>query len=666
MPPDEKDPPAPQPALPALTRVARVGLLAVLEATSAGLAVWALSAHAQLPRYARDNGLGWEGRRFVFYDMGAGLAVAAAVVAALVAWKRREALAVVERLARRLSPLALSGLAPFLFDARLWTDWPLVFLPLAALFGSGAWASAHVVLTTPPAFPALRARWEALLARTKRRAALPAIRVDGPLVVVVAAACAYAMYFATITIAAHRNLHTSAFDMGLEDNLMWNLVHGGPLFHSGPFSGPTGSHLSNHATFFSYVLAPLYRAAPHPETLLAVQATLMGAAAVPLHLYARRHLPRWTSALVALLYLAYPGLHGANLYDFHYLPLGVVFVWLVLYAVEARRHALTVVAAVLALSVREDVAFCVGVLGVFFVLRGEAVRRGALLALAGGGYFLVMKLGVMPRFAAGHESFLNQYSGLLGPEQKGFGGVLETALGNPVYTGHVLFEQDKLVYVLQLLVPVLFVPLTRPIGILLVVPGLLFTLLATAYPPLNQISFQYTSYWTAFVFIGVVLALERAREARHPGEGGGIARQRALAVGLVAATLACSYLYGAVLQRGTARGGFEPFPFGTTDVDRTRRAELGDLLKELPADASVSGSEHLLPQVSGRRDAYTLRFGIYDAEYLLLQLPMRGDERDKVVPVLRDGTFGVVVDRPDMVLAKRGAPTTGNAAVLSR
>jgi hypothetical protein len=70
--------------------------------------------------------------------------------------------------------------------------------------------------------------------------------------------------------------------------------------------------------------------------------------------------------------------------------------------------------------------------------------------------------------------------------------------------------------------------------------------------------------------------------------------------------------------------------------------------------------------VSGRRDAYTLRFGIYDAEYLLLQLPMRGDERDKVVPVLRDGTFGVVVDRPDMVLAKRGAPTTGNAAVLSR
>jgi len=61
-----------------------------------------------------------------------------------------------------------------------------------------------------------------------------------------------------------------------------------------------------------------------------------------------------------------------------------------------------------------------------------------------------------------------------------------------------------------------------------------------------------------------------------------------------------------------------------------------------------------------------MRFGLYAADYLLFQMPMRNDERDRVLSVLRDGTFGVVSDRTDMVLARRGEPTTGNAAVLAR
>jgi len=327
--------------------------------------------------------------------------------------------------------------------------------------------------------------------------------------------------------------------------------------------------------------------------------------------------------------------------------------------VEARRHVLTAVAAVLALSVREDVACCLAVLGVFLLLTGAAARVGALLAVVGGGYFLVMKLGVMPHFGNGDESFINQYAGLVPPEAHGFRGVVETLLGNPVFTESVALEREKIAYLLQLFVPVLFLPLARPIGILLVLPGFVFTLLSTGYAPLREISFQYTSYWTVFIFIGLVLAFERSA-ARGPG------RQRALAMGVVAASLACSYLYGAVLQRETARGGFERFNFGTTAADLTRRAELDALLAEIPPDARVSASEHLVPHVSGRESAYTLRFGVYDAQYLLLQLPLRGDERGPTGKELREGTFGVVEDRGEMVLAKRGARTERNASVLAR
>jgi len=81
---------------------------------------------------------------------------------------------------------------------------------------------------------------------------------------------------------------------------------------------------------------------------------------------------------------------------------------------------------------------------------------------------------------------------------------------------------------------------------------------------------------------------------------------------------------------------------------------------------SSRASERLLPHVSSRQAAYTLRLGVEDADYLLFTVPMRNDERDNALPLLRSGTFGVVDDRKGMALAKRGEPATRNASVIAR
>lgn len=632
-----------------LSRTTRVLALAAVEGTSVGLAGWVCAGHRWVPEFVRHNALSTTERRFVFLDMAVGMAIALAVlVAVLVVYRRRSALDVAERLVWRASPLAVAALVPLLFDARIWDGADLAFLALAAVFGLAVLATTRAALGTLPTFRALR------------------VPANAALAVTCVAACAYTAYFAWLTITNHRNLGTSSFDLGLEDNLMWNLVHGGPMLRSTPFDGPTGTHLRNHATFFAYVLAPIYAVAPRPETLLVVQAAIMGGAAVPLHLWARRHVSPLLATLASLAYLAYPPLHGANLYDFHYLPLGVLFLWLVLYAVEARRPVLAAIATALALSVREDVACCVAMLGVFLLLTGRAARAGAALAVVGGAYFAVMKFAVMPHFGGGRESFLNQYAGLLPEGGGGYGSVLGTVVANPVFTEGVLLERDKLVYVLQILVPVLFLPLVRPSAALLLAPAAVFTLLSTGYAPLYQISFQYTTYWTAFVFVGVVLALEHAGRARDPVDATAANRQRALAIALAAVTIVCDAGYGAIVHREAARGGFDRVHAATSADDLRRRAELAALIAQIPPDGKVSAGEHLVPHVSGRESAYTLRFGLYDADWLLVQMPLSGAERDRAAPVLRDGTFGVVDDRGDLVLAHRGEPPTRNAAVLAR
>jgi uncharacterized membrane protein len=239
-------------------------------------------------------------------------------------------------------------------------------------------------------------------------------------------------------------------------------------------------------------------------------------------------------------------------------------------------------------------------------------------------------------------------------------------IGNPVFTLHNLLEGDKLIYALQIAVPLCFVPWIGWLGVLCSLPGFLFTLLATAYPPLVQISFQYTAHWTAYLFIAFVWNLERIGKPRAPGDTGGLARRRAWLFAAAAATLVTSHQFGALLQQNTAKGGFGAFMFEPLPGDRENYAKLKELVRMVPPRAKIVSSENLVPHVSQRPDSYTLRTGLWDAEYLLVMMPIRGDEAPFVRQALEADHFGVVVVKEPFFLARRGYPTMGNAAVMPR
>ena len=155
--------------------------------------------------------------------------------------------------AKRLSPIALVGFLPFLFRWRTWIGRDLTFLYLVALFSLAAHTALKAALSSPPLLhgPRGQAFWRALASRS-RPFAMPGHAPLAPAAVGHgdAGAAAYAALFATYTLTFHHNLRTAAYDLGLEDNLVYNVLHGIGFFSSTPFSGPTGSHFGNHATFF--------------------------------------------------------------------------------------------------------------------------------------------------------------------------------------------------------------------------------------------------------------------------------------------------------------------------------------------------------------------------------------------------------------------------------
>jgi uncharacterized membrane protein len=632
---------------------------------SLGLAGWELWSAADLQAFAVSNGPARErGLEAVRFAAGGSVVLLAAVFALLA----KRGLAgdgwAVWQVARRLSPLVLAGLLPILFRWRLWQgNREVVFLLLALLLVFGSQKLLQIALLSPPllARPALLERLLAggrELCRSTTRFL--------PFALVLLAAAGYTAFFGYYTVVHHRNILSSSLDLGLEENVIWHALHSGALFRTTPYGGPTGNLLGEHAAYLSYVIAPIYAIHQSAETLLVLQAALVGGAAVPLYLVARRYLSPWLSCLLAVWYLFYPPLHGSNLYDFHYPPLAPFFLWFTLYFVLARRTVLACLFAVLTLSVREDISIGLLVLGLFLVVTNRRARAGLLLAAAGAAYFVVMKLIIMPHQRGGQEAFIHQYAGLVADGSRGFTGVLKTVLGNPAFTLGVLLDHDKLIYLLEILLPLAFFPLRRPIGLLCCVPGFLFTLLSTGYRPLYQISFQYTAHWTGYLFIALIANLawlEREAVRRGPA---GAAWRRAWLLAISLAVLVTSYQFGAILQHNATRGGFGLYHFGTTSEDIERRRTLYALLPMVPKKAKIVSSENIVPQVSNRAFAYTLRMGIADADYLLFTIPAGGDERAKVLEVLPNGTFGVVAERGQFVLAKRGHPTDLNAGVLAR
>ena len=631
---------------------------------SLGLCVWELWFADRLRDFVVTNGPSRARGVSAVVSALAGAGVVLLVSLGLLAARRLARAEAIERLSRRLSPLALAAFLPLMFRWRLWQgDRDVIFLLLALLLVFGVQRLLQVAFSTEPVFG--------------RPGFLDKTFKDGkelwqwsetflPFAVVCLAAAGYATFFAYHTVVHHRNVLSTSLDLGLEENVIWHALHSGSLFKTTPYGGPTGNMLGEHAPYLNYLIAPIYALHQSAETILVLQAALVGGAAIPLYLVARKYLGPWLSCLVAVWYLFYPPVHGSNLYDFHYPPLAPFFLWFTLFFVLARRNVWAAVFTVLTLSVREDISFGLMIVGIFLTLTNRRPRAGLLLIVTGAAYFVAMKLIIMPIQRGGQEAFLYMFTGLLPEGGQGFGGVLKTVIANPAFTLGVVLERDKLIYLLEIFLPLAFFPLRRMVGLLCCVPGFLFTLLSTGYRPLYQISFQYTAHWTAYLFIAVIANLSwLGREAvRHGREGTG--RKRAWVAAISLAMLVTTYQLGALIQHHAVRGGFGIYHFGTDSEDWERRQKLHALIAMVPPKAKIVSSENIVPQISNRPYSYTLRMGIADADYLLFSVPAGGDERAKALEVLTPGTFGVVSERGQFVLAKRGYPTDLNRGVLAR
>lgn len=475
----------------------------------------------------------------------------------------------------------------------------------------------------------------------------------------------FAIFCSHYSIMQHQRMGTTAFDLGIFDNLMFNLMKG-EWFRGGVdvLNEPGTNHLQFHANFLAYLFVPIYMISPRAETMLIIQAWVVGLSAVPLYLLVQHRLNNAIAAAVlSIVYLSHEALQGPVFYDFHFLTLAPFFIGWTLYFFERGWRWPLAISWVITVLLREEMGALIGGALLTYLLMGKRPWVALVGGLLGLGWLALMRFYVMPLHAAKNfDQHVGYFHAMVAPGEHGYGGVLKSMLSNPVFTLENLLEAKKLEYLLQLMVPFALLPVRSLRQLFMFVFAAMLTLGTTKYPPPISKGFQYTMFWMPLLIVASAIYLSGWKKALPHRISAAVA-----AIFVVGMSLGVNG--GALYQQNSFTGGFRRIVFEMSEYEVGRYEELRELLKLVPPEASVTATESVVPHLSNRRDAHTVRQGLGDFEYLVLwHHELRGGQQlDNFVKGLgKFGAqrYGVIAQGKEFQVWKRGAPQTDNRKAL--
>ena len=458
----------------------------------------------------------------------------------------------------------------------------------------------------------------------------------------------------SLSILKHYAFYSTGVDLGIYDQAIYGYSQG-KLFYSIMRFPLLGMHVEP----ILFLFVPLYWIAASPVWLFLAQSAALSLSILPLFLIAKKFLrSSGASYLVALSLLFFPTVGFAALFDFHPAALAVLFSLAAIYFLLEKRLWSCLAFLVLLGLTKETFTLLIVPFGIyaFFVFR----RRlwGVGVALLGIVWLLVDFAAVMPQFAAGPNVFLaaNPYFG------DTLGEAVTTAITRPLYTLQFLFHWEKLAFVGLLLFPV---------GILLPFLGYPFLLFALTelgivllynQMTLQQIVYHHPLLIVPFLFVGACAGI-RKLALRVSGKNAVLSG--AALVFLLSIFASLSYGPFALLY------DLDEFSPGKEYIKTGY-----EMLSKIPGDAAIAAPNWVMPHLSEREDAFTLRHFIRTdrdkfisgewrwPEYIIMDLseavvdPKRSGNRvtaEEISSLFTDAAYGITEANGTWLLLKRGA-----------
>ena len=428
-------------------------------------------------------------------------------------------------------------------------------------------------------------------------------RLASPRLLLWSAIAAYAAAFSALSVLRHRAFQTGRFDLGNMVQAVWSTAHGHPL----RVTGLRGDGISRLAAHFDPILAafaPLWLAWPSPDVLLVTQAIAISLGAVPVFWLANKHLGSQRAGLgFALAYLLYPPTQWLTLNEFHPVAFACPLLLFAVWYLDEGRLLPFALCALVAATTKEEIAFVVAGLGLWWALARGRRLEGVGIAAAGAAVALIAIEVVIPHFnRAGSSSFFTRYSEVGGTP----GGILHTAITDPWEIVTTAVTGRGLGYLARLFLPLGLLALLAPLLLLAAVPELAINLLSAATTQ-TSIRFHYTAGLIPVLVAATVLGAARLAHGRPQ-------RARALATGALVLALVSNYALGAIPLWRYLPGGqqAEAHAAEVTRHDRIAAAAL----RLIPPTAVASATNTLGAHLSARSRVLSFPF-VQDATWIV-------------------------------------------------
>lgn len=412
---------------------------------------------------------------------------------------------------------------------------------------------------------------------------------------------------AIVTCLRYVTFAAPNFDFGLFCNMFYHMKETGlPIVSSE--RDVLMSHFAVHLSPIYYILLPFYFIFPSPLTLQIGQALIIASGVIPVMLLCRHFkLSGKVTVVMSLIYALYPALSTGCFYDLHEnCFLAPLLLW-VFYFFERENYPMMYVFAALVLSVKEDAAIYIILFALYVIFARKKFIHGGILAVAGVAYF-VITLQILESVSASYAELyagvsakpaiagpmVNRFDNLMLDKKAGLGGAVKTALVNPGYLLTQLFTTAdgawaKIVYVLEMLLPLGFLPFCskKPSRWLLLVPML--TNLLTYYKYQYDIGYQYHFGISAFLIYAAVANLPELK-----------APTRKTLLTIAAASCLCLYV---VTVMPTVASYVKRY-----EKNKETNAKLEEVLESIPEDKSVAAPSLFVAHLSNRDEIYALNY----------------------------------------------------------
>ncbi len=457
---------------------------------------------------------------------------------------------------------------------------------------------------------------------------------------------AYIITFAWLAILRHASFNSSAFDLGIYDQVVWNTLHGRFYFYT--TTGQPLLHFSNHADPSLIFVAPFYLLFDSPVTLLVLQAAVIGLGGLPVFWLARQLLNSNFAAISLLVaYLSFPSLQIVPLWDFHPPALATGLLLYAFYFMVRRKYGWFLLFAAIAMGFKEQIPLVVAFMGLYLVVVERRWRIGALTIAVAAAYFLVIMYWVIPANSViGKHLFLGYYADLGSTPAE----IIITAVTRPDIVLKNLWQPAKLAYLRDILAPFGFLPLLGLPVLLIGLPSLAINLLSANPAMHDATQAQYISTVAPWLAMGAVFGLRtlhRWGTRRFPRS------ERWLLPALSVAVLVVASYFHIVHGRS-------PLSLARPHWQITAHDRLAErFIAQIPPDAPLSAQGKLYLHLAHRIKAYQFP-DVNDAEYVFLDVtagswPIHpNDLKTDFERLLASGEFGILDAADGYILLKRG------------